>query len=350
MARNNLSDRSKESDGDLSILGANLRSLREAQGLSYDDVASSTHVRPHILQAIEEGRIENESPPIYARGFIKTYCDFLMAMDLWRKYSGGFQADESAGGSMPVADPIDLNHPTPVFRRASIIWVYIILVVAVLGAAFLLWNQQSGDGGGFPLRVSVERAVSVDEVPGHVEVSPDEAISQLPSEAELGIFSYGVIPQPVDLPAKGISDDAAISGSRLPGGLSWMDGGLIGSGDGISVKKAREPIPEEIPNRRMRVEVTSERNLLLVERSGRVVTDRNMSRGGIRSYDVRADTTVNLSVGNGADVIWHGFRYSPVGLDANPLSIVFSPNGAARVTSGESAYFKDAPAEEEGNR
>ena len=86
MMRNNFPEKQTDAVSNLSVLGAHLKSLREAQGLSLDDVGKSTHVRPHILRAIEEGRVENEAPMEYARGFIKTYCEFLIAMDLWRKY------------------------------------------------------------------------------------------------------------------------------------------------------------------------------------------------------------------------------------------------------------------------
>jgi Uncharacterized protein conserved in bacteria len=62
---NGFADYKKE----LQELGDSLRQLREAQGLSYEDIAEETHVRPFVLKAIEAGNIEELSGLVYARGF-----------------------------------------------------------------------------------------------------------------------------------------------------------------------------------------------------------------------------------------------------------------------------------------
>lgn len=202
---------------EIARLGLLLRELREAQGLSYDDVAAATHVRPHFLRAIEAGALEEIGAPIYIRGFVKTYCEYLLAMDLWRKFEVVLPQPEglpAVGGC--VRESLDINHPTPIFRRSSMIWVYILLLLAVLGAAYLLWSQPRDPGrgaGGFFLRTPPQSA----EGPA----SGDAAVS--------GDIALPVEPVPANAPS---ADVRSADGGRTGAGasspasadLSWMDG------------------------------------------------------------------------------------------------------------------------------
>jgi len=54
----------------------NLKQLRLEKKFSLEDVHKSTHIPIKILEAIEEERIPNISP-VYLKGFIKLYCNFL---------------------------------------------------------------------------------------------------------------------------------------------------------------------------------------------------------------------------------------------------------------------------------
>jgi cytoskeletal protein RodZ len=58
-------------------LGAHLRSLREAQGGSLEDMARSTRVGIRHLEALEEERLADLPSPVFVRGFIRAYCGFL---------------------------------------------------------------------------------------------------------------------------------------------------------------------------------------------------------------------------------------------------------------------------------
>jgi cytoskeletal protein RodZ len=55
-------------------IGAYLRQVREENLLTIEHVATKTMIQPRILRAIEEGKLENLSEPIYVRGFIKRYA------------------------------------------------------------------------------------------------------------------------------------------------------------------------------------------------------------------------------------------------------------------------------------
>jgi len=54
----------------------NFKEAREKSGLSLEQVSTSTKIRPHILQAIEDGEL-SILPPTYIVSFVKTYAAFL---------------------------------------------------------------------------------------------------------------------------------------------------------------------------------------------------------------------------------------------------------------------------------
>jgi hypothetical protein len=351
-----LSEKQAGVTDDLSVLGAHLRSLREAQGLSYDDVANSTHVRPHILRAIEEGRAHSEAPMVYMRGFIKTYCEFLMATDLWQKYGVSIS---SSGNSVPAGGKtggvnVDLKHQTAIFRRSSIIWVYILLVTAVLGAAYLLWSQRGVYGTrmeGFFFRNSGETGEGVATMPASSDLSGDlggAAVSvDIPSAEEFGIFSYDVSSVIVPLSVgPQVSGGAPASGS---GDLSWMNaGGGQPRIDSVMPSAQTESIRAR--DRRLKIVITGGENNLIVEQNGKVVTRRRLAKGGTREYDVKGDTSVSLSVGNRAEITWFGKKYEQAGLNASPLSLVFHPDGSVSVKSGATEHFGNETASADANR
>jgi cytoskeletal protein RodZ len=58
-------------------IGRRLKEARLAKHLSIEDVSKETRIQPRILEALESDRFHEVLSPIYARGFIKKYADFL---------------------------------------------------------------------------------------------------------------------------------------------------------------------------------------------------------------------------------------------------------------------------------
>jgi cytoskeletal protein RodZ len=56
--------------------GAALKKLRLEKGISLEEVHKKTKIHPNILKAIEGDSLTNLSP-IYLKGFLKIYCNFL---------------------------------------------------------------------------------------------------------------------------------------------------------------------------------------------------------------------------------------------------------------------------------
>lgn len=58
-------------------LGAVLREAREKKGVTLSDAASATRIKFQILEDLENNRFQRTHAPIYARGFLKIYGEYL---------------------------------------------------------------------------------------------------------------------------------------------------------------------------------------------------------------------------------------------------------------------------------
>ncbi|HEV3092015.1 MAG TPA: RodZ domain-containing protein [Candidatus Cybelea sp.] len=65
------------SDAQARDLGERFRAAREARGISLSDAAERIRIRSLYLAAIEEGNCNAIGPPVYIRGFLRTYARFL---------------------------------------------------------------------------------------------------------------------------------------------------------------------------------------------------------------------------------------------------------------------------------
>ncbi|MCD8234886.1 MAG: helix-turn-helix domain-containing protein, partial [Cloacibacillus porcorum] len=67
-------------------LGRKLRELREAQKLTLDDVWNAKKIQKKHLAAIEEGQFDRLPKGPFCRSFLRQYCEYLNAGDLWERY------------------------------------------------------------------------------------------------------------------------------------------------------------------------------------------------------------------------------------------------------------------------
>ena len=63
----------------MSSLGSYLRDLRTAKGMSLDEVSRVTRVGRTHLEALEAEELSALPAPVFVKGFIRAYCEFLQA-------------------------------------------------------------------------------------------------------------------------------------------------------------------------------------------------------------------------------------------------------------------------------
>jgi len=121
-----------------SDIGAQLRSTREAQGLTLETMAHRTRVQPRFLTAIEENDLRSIPPKPFGRGFVRAYAREV-GLDPERAvhdYFGQFPA------VVTETPPARKDYESP--QGSS--WV---IPVAGIGVLVMLigWGLRGGDAG-----------------------------------------------------------------------------------------------------------------------------------------------------------------------------------------------------------
>ena len=89
-------------------IGQQLRQARKARSLTLEDVAQATHMRVHYLQALESNDIEALPSMVQARGFLRSYAEFLEldAEPLLLALSGEVSSEETLPTLEPTSETI----------------------------------------------------------------------------------------------------------------------------------------------------------------------------------------------------------------------------------------------------
>ena len=172
-------------------LGSRLRNRREERGLSLQDIERSTKISVRLLKHIEEGTFSALPKGVFARNFIRQYCEAI---------------DMDAGPILEQlfpSEPYSEESETPPPReRSGLIW----LIIVVVATMCLLWYVL--------VRFDVLRTRSdvsrlSEENPVTMSRSADETVPRRPDAETIGKVSD-------DSNAGGRSALKAAEGSKQP--------------------------------------------------------------------------------------------------------------------------------------
>ncbi|WP_426265705.1 helix-turn-helix domain-containing protein [Sphingomonas sp. LHG3443-2] len=118
--------------------GQQLRSARERQGMTLEDVAARTRIPTRHLQSLEDGEWSKLPAPTYTIGFAKSYAS-VVGLD--RNEIGETLRNEMGTGALaarPEAQVFEPADPARVMPR----WLVLLALLALVGvAAAFLWNR-----------------------------------------------------------------------------------------------------------------------------------------------------------------------------------------------------------------
>ena len=117
-------------------VGAQLRSTREARGLTLETMAHRTRVQPRFLTAIEENDLRSIPPKPFGRGFVRAYAREV-GLDPERAVHDYF-------GQFPSATPEPAPAPTDYESPQGSSWVIPATGIAVL-VILIAWGLRGGD-------------------------------------------------------------------------------------------------------------------------------------------------------------------------------------------------------------
>ena len=304
-------------------LGRKLKELREAQGITLEHASDATKIQKKYISAIEEGRLDELPKGPYCRSFLRQYCAFLTAPDMWAKYD-----PLTRGGNVTLEDFKASNEEpdmavTPgVFRRSPRFWIYLLVVVS-LAAAFWVTLRYRGEistsattpleGGTAPIvrEQQEKRAASAD-------VSPDAA-------------------QP-------LSADAAAPASV---DLSWMDGKQPApkpAQPAAASAPAQQKPAQQKPAAPAQAKPAAKAPLLTltaradswlrISEGGKVLYQGIMKPGEKKEFRVNASNPLRVRCGNPAatDAAWFGAAAKALGGGKNPVTKYYWSDGAVTDT------------------
>jgi hypothetical protein len=127
-------------------IGSSLREARTRRGLELTQVERDTHIRARYLAALEEERFDVLPAPAYARGFLRTYADYLglQGQQFVDEYNSRFAPEEQPHAPAPA--PIRRRRPLLLDPR-------LLILPAALVLGLVAWQLSRG-GGNEPRRAA----------------------------------------------------------------------------------------------------------------------------------------------------------------------------------------------------
>jgi cytoskeletal protein RodZ len=119
----------------LAELGAQLGALRQEQGLSLEQMVALTRVPRRLLQAIEEGNLNDLPEPVYIQGLIRQFADALGLNGV--EFSGTFPISSAQVNPRAMGNTLPLSQLRPI----HLYFLYIFLIVCSVNGLSLLLNN-----------------------------------------------------------------------------------------------------------------------------------------------------------------------------------------------------------------
>lgn len=119
----------------LAEMGAQLWALRQEQGLSLDQMVALTRIPRRLLQAIEEGNLNDLPEPVYTQGLIRQFADALGLNGV--EFSGTFPISSAQVNPQGMGN----NSPLDQLRPIHLYFLYILLIVCSVNGLSQLLNN-----------------------------------------------------------------------------------------------------------------------------------------------------------------------------------------------------------------
>lgn len=123
----------------LQSLGEHFRQAREALNLSLDDVSKQIHLRPSILQRLENNEFTHSSiPSTFIKGYIRNYAKFLRLPEgLWNEVVASVEETTKNDLSKRTKATNAVNEYASHSRWVG--WVSILVVILLIAMTALWW-------------------------------------------------------------------------------------------------------------------------------------------------------------------------------------------------------------------
>lgn len=219
-------------------LGAYLREIRTAKGLSLEEVSRTTRVSQRYLEALETDALNELPAAVFTKGFIRAYCQVL-----------GDPPDEAltryrqlVGESSPPAPPVPPARLFDSRARGPVLVSLVLLIALGLGLFVLTLSLQSRTQ-----KFAAAPRSDALSAPTPI-VHADPGSRQLAKRAEVGparLVARAIEPTWISVQ----TDDGQVVQELLPAGATreWISPKrfilTIGNAGGITLELNGQPVP-----------------------------------------------------------------------------------------------------------
>lgn len=175
-------------------VGNQLRKAREAKGMSVAQVADAQHLRPSVIQAIEEGQYEKIGSELFLKGYVRTYAEQvgLDPAEVIEKLDWELEPMRQQAEEERYENPLENIERRKQKKRKVARWIMLCLLLvaaAVVGMRLLDSNMLPIGGliGGSPVETVDEpsEASSSEDSPA-AESDADEAPAPVVDDGVVG--------------------------------------------------------------------------------------------------------------------------------------------------------------------
>lgn len=305
-------------------LCSRLRGLREERAISLEEASARTRIRVPLLEALEEGRIDALPGLVYARGFLRTYLNFLGASHLWEEFESLLPQPDSEGAGNVMGGAVP---PARGFRKISRRWVYLLLFLALFAALYVVWDKRvqvrqpltppSSDAERVtetappaPQPPTQEQPTPQPQAPTPPEEQAPQT-TEAPAEAPLHVDGGGQIPVSGE-----IVPQASAAGPDLSADIAWLRG--------ISVDVAPLETAAAIPSDSLRI-VGRGACWVRVAEGEKVLFQGTLQKGDIKVFEITAATRLRFGNAANVDVHWREETAAPLHNRADVVTYLVVP-------------------------
>jgi cytoskeletal protein RodZ len=291
----------------MSSLGLYLRGLREAKGMSLDDIARTTRVGRRHLEALESDTFGELPAPVFVKGFIRAYCEHLdssseEALSLYRETTG-----EPAAPHGPLRPLL-----APRTRRAGPLAISIILFVALGASLFALRLGLQGsrkDIVAAPVKEEARKATT--PMPAASPPKPAADTPGTPSTAQTPAAPPAPAPAAVLAPASTSAAPATSATASAPTPPSSSGTGEAKPGNHHLIVRAIEPTW-------LRVQVDEGQ-----------VAEELLQAGSVREWTATRRFTLTVGNAGGVEIDLNGKRMPSLGAKGAVIQRLVLPQESA---------------------
>lgn len=306
-------------------VGSQLQKAREAKNLSVAEVADAQHLRPAIINAIENGQYEQIDTELFLKGYIRAYARQVgldgsaLIADLDAELEPMRKKQAQAKAANPLVDIERRRHKKRRIAKA-LLWLIALAALGFLAFSFVYNPARLADLPDASARAVNNSTTESSAVSGVDENTRSDDLELLPNTAE-------GTPEPLavkdnDKPVvvnEAISADGGVfppSGTTLQSTPRPAQTAIAGDNDSAT-RNAPQALQTESNRGRLEIEFANDCWIQVRDAGGRTLAS-GLKRKNDR-VDLRAESNLRLVIGAANAIEYIRFQGAPVDLDSKRI-------------------------------